>query len=605
MIRAVVLSIALVGIAPAAHADELSDLIERYIEWRGGAAFEHLSSLEFKAAVETAGLRGTQAVWASRDGRLRVDTDLGVLKQSQVIAPTGAWDTSPSGQVESLSVGDRHNLARDLALQFPGFLRGEGGAAVSIGPQQKEDGHLWSVIRVRFGDEDIYDVLIDPMTGALGSLQISEDRKNRTERFGDWRLIDGVRMPFLLTASADGGNDDQILKIEALTINTSIPEERLKKPERVRKAVFKKGRAAIEWIPFEFFNDNRIFFPARINGLETVVLLDSGASVSAVDKAFARTLGLESRGQFAAPGAGGVDTTGFVGAVDIEIGSMTLRGVNAVSFDFSPIAKRIGHPMPFVLGDEVFNEFAVDIDFAHRRLAFRDPDKLKRPDRAVEVPLMRIKDRAVPVSVEGAPPVFFEFDLGDGTPLDIYPSYYEAHGLLSGRPTSKLEAGGVGGYHAETVATVRRITIAGVDLREVPTNFTPNVASANNSNLLFGTVGLPIWARFHLIIDYTHDRLFAAPDTKMLRAPFARDRFGASLARREGGIVEVTFISPGGPAEAAGLRVGERITKIDGKLVAEWSDVALLSLRFPRTGTEILLTTVDGTTHAVACRDFF
>ena len=605
MIKRVFLAIAVAGYVPAVHADELSNLIDRYIEWRGGTTFSHLTSVQFTATVDTAGLHGTQLLWASRDGRVRLDTDLGVVKQTQVVAPGGAWDTSPSGQVESLSVADRHNLTRDLALQFAGALRGEAGATATLEPPRSENGLAWSVIRVRFGDEDTYDLLIDPTTGALDAFHISEDRRSRTERFSDWRFVDGVRMPFMQTVSADAEEDNQTLKINSLALNASMLDSRLERPARVRKAVFRHGNTSTGWIPFEFFNENRIFFPARINGHDTMVLLDSGATVSAVDKAFGQSIGLEAKGKFAAPGAGGVDATGFVGAVDIEIGQMTLHGVNAVSFDFSPIAKRIGHAMPFLLGDEAFNEFSVDIDFARHKLAFRDPDMLRRPRGAVEVPLLRIKDRAVPVSVEGTAPVFFEFDLGDGSPLDIYPAYYEAHHVLTGRRNSKREAGGVGGFHAETVATIREINVASVDLREVPTNFTPDVASANNSNLLSGTVGLPIWARFHLVIDYTHDRLFATPDPKMIHAAFTKDRLGAAIVRRDDGIVEVAFISPGGPAEIAGLRADARIVRLDGKRIADWSDGALTNLPFRPAGTVVLFETADGVTHSALCQDFF
>jgi len=604
MIRAAIVAAWLVGAVSSVHSNDLSNLVDRYAVWRGGMAFEQMTSVRFTAALDTAGLHGTENLWADRDGHLRVDTDLGVLKQTQVVAPDGAWDTSPSGQIESLSLADRHNLMREIALQFPDVLRGRAGATATLEAPQVRGDRTWAVVRVRFGDEDIYDVFIDSKTGELGGFHITEDRKSRSEQFNDWRMVDGVRMPFLQTVSADDGSDAQTIKVEALALNTPIPSERLSRPARVRKATFADGTTTTGGIDFEFYNDNRIFFPARINGHDTVVLLDSGATVSAVDKAFAAAIGLTSKGDFNAPGAGGLDTTGFVGGVEIEIGAMTLHGVNAATFDFTPIAQRIGHPMPFVLGAEVFNEFAVDIDFVNRRLAFSDPDTLRRPVGAAEVPLVRIKDRSVPVSVEGAPPVPFEFDLGDGSPLDIYPAFYEAHDLLRGRRTSEVEAGGVGGFQAETVASIRRISLAGVEFHDVPTNFTPDVASANNSNLLFGTVGLPILARFHLVVDYTHDRLFATPNPATINASFAKDRLGATLVKQDG-IVMVRFISPGGPAETAGLRTGERILSINGKAAAEWTDAAIASLRFEPAGSMIKLTFSDGRMRTVKRRNFF
>jgi hypothetical protein len=63
-------------------------------------------------------------------------------------------------------------------------------------------------------------------------------------------------------------------------------------------------------------------------------------------------------------------------------------------------------------------------------------------------------NRSVPVSVEGAAPVEFEFDLGNGSPLEIYPAYHQTHRLRDARRTSQLLGGGIGGFRAETVVSL-------------------------------------------------------------------------------------------------------------------------------------------------------
>jgi Aspartyl protease/PDZ domain len=604
MIRRLLPTAALAIAMLPAHAGNLSALVDRYVAWRGGEAFEHLQSLRFQGSLDTAGLHGTEAVWAARSGRLRVDVDLGVLKTTQVVAPSGGWDTSPSGQVESLSLADRISLSRDMALQFPDALRGRGGAKAALAGDRKRDGRTWSVVRVRFGDTDVYDVLIDPKTGELGGFDITEDREERFEAFGDWRKVAGVRMAFVQTTESAIPGGNQTLKVTSLALNVPIAPGRLARPAPVRDASFEDGATSTGWINFEFFHHNRIYFPAKVNGHDTIVLLDSGASVSAADKAFAASIGLTSHGAFTAPGAGGITTTGFASGVDIQIGALTLHGVKVATFDFAPIGRRIGHPLPFVLGSDVFNQFAVDIDFAHRRLAFRNPDSLTRPAGAVEVSLTRVKDRAVPIAIEGAAPVPFEFDLGDGAPLDIAPAYYEPRRLLRGRRTSQVEAGGVGGFHGETIATIRRLAFAGVEFHDVPATFTSDKSSADNSNLLFGTVGLPLLARFHLIVDYTHDRLFATPYPNAAVTPFVRDRLGAVLARKDGAVA-VQFVSPGSPAQAAGLKVGDRVAEIDGKPAGAWGDADITQLRFQKAGAVVHIVLENGAAKNITCENFF
>jgi Aspartyl protease/PDZ domain len=334
------------------------------------------------------------------------------------------------------------------------------------------------------------------------------------------------------------------------------------------------------------------------------VLLDSGATVSSIDKAYAAEIGLKPQGGFTGEGSGGVDTMGFVGGVEIQIGDLTLHDINVGAFDFSTVARYIDHPLPFVLGDEVFNELAVDIDFEHHRLAFRDPAKLKPPIGAIEVPLTRVKDRAVPVSIEGGAPVPFEFDLGNGAPLDVYPAYYKPRHLLEGRRASQTIGGGLGGARPEGVAALRHVGFAGVDFTDVPTRFDPDILSGANSNLVLGNIGLPMLARFHLVIDFSHDQLFAAPYPNANGAPFAKDRLGLYLVRKDADVI-VVFVSPGSPAEAAGFKAGDRIIQIDQQVAGAWSDADLQELRNRSAGARVNLGQAGGGVRQVILADFY
>jgi len=605
MIRAAILALLLASGAGGAQADALSSLVDRYVAWRGGGAFEALRSFRLHGDLDTAGLHGTEDLFAQRDGRVRVDVDLGVLKQTQVVAPGQSWDIAPGGQVETMGQGDRQSIGRDAALQFADALRGRGGAMAVLAAPESRDGRTWAVVRVSFGDADVYDVLIDPESGALGGFHIVEDRKARFEGFGDWRMVDGVRMPFLQTVKTEAPGGDQSVKVASLALNGEIDAVRLARPAPARHAVFSNGARSTGWIDFEYFGGNRIFFPARVNGHDVVVLLDSGATVSGIDRAYAARIGLQPQGGFTAPGTGGVDTMGFVGGLDIQVGELTLHGVNAAALDFAPVAQRIGHPIPFVLGDEVFNELAVDIDFAHRRIAFRNPEDLAKPDGAVEVPLNRVfGNRSVPVSIEGAAPVQCEFDLGNGSPLEIYPAYYQPHRLLEGRPTSKVMAGSIGGFHPWSVATLDRIAFVGIDFPRMPAEFTPDTLSGANSNVVVCNVGLPILSRFRLVVDYSHDRLYAAAYPGAAAAPFPRDRLGLSLAPKGGELV-VEFVSPGGPGEAAGFKVGDRIAMIDHRPAPAWSGSDLAQLRHADAGTTVAFTLGGGQVRRVTLAAFY
>jgi len=120
------------------------------------------------------------------------------------------------------------------------------------------------------------------------------------------------------------------------------------------------------------------------------VLLATGLSISNIDKTFAASIGLKPRVNSSASGTQGEDTAGLIHGLQIQIGDLSLRDTDASLVDFAPLAKHMGHPLPFLLGDDAFNELAVDIDFAHHRIAFCSPASHTKPDGAVEVPLTRV-----------------------------------------------------------------------------------------------------------------------------------------------------------------------------------------------------------------------
>jgi hypothetical protein len=592
------------GALPA-RADQLSDLVDRYMAWRGGAAFERVASVHETGTLETGGLKGSFESWAERRGRQRVQFDLGVVKQTSVVDGARSWDTSPSGQVENAPDADVTDSLRDAALEFGDALRGRDGAHATLLAPETRDGRTWSVVRVTFGTEDTYDVFLDPRTGELGGVRVKENRKGRFEGFGDWRLVDGVRMPFLQTVTSEIPNDDSTVRIDKVELNHSFQADLFARPGPVRRASFAKGAASTGWIPFEFFGGNRIYFPAKVNGHDMIVLLDSGAESSVIDRTYAASLGMKPKGGFAGAGAGGYDTVGVIDDVTVEVGDLTLSHLTIGALDLASVGKRIGHPLPFVLGDELFNELAVDIDFKHRRIAFRDPARLEKPKGAAEIALKRVQGiRATPVSVEGGPPTDFDFDIGNGSPLLIFPAYEEAHRLLDGRRTSQTLGGAVGGYHAETVATVKRFDFAGVTFTDVPAVFTPPNSSGVNSNLTLGNVGLPIIDRFRVLVDFSHDRAWLTPEPDLIAQAFAKDRLGLTVDPKDGGFVAV-FVSPGSPADKAGLKVGQRIETIDGKGSAALSIGALRDLASEKPGRAVTVTLEGGRTVALVLADYF
>jgi hypothetical protein len=498
-----------------------TEAVREYLVWRGGASFNDLSSAHISGAIVDGGLPGTKEVWMTRRGLYWDCEDVDSIRTSVAVSEHGGWRTNLSGQAIILSNNESTTKLRESALLFAGIFVGEMHAIVSARPDETYDKTLWHIFRVSFGDEDTFDFFIRPSSGELGAIRMTEDRRSRLVVYSDWRMVQGVQQPFSQELKSVNEGSQTDLHVSRVVLNVAFPVGLLNRPKDLVQQTFSSLSNSSGWIDFKFVDSKRIFIPAKVNGRESTLLLDSGAETTVLGHGLADDAGIHCSGRIGMQGAGGSDAAALCKSVSIQLGNATITGIVATELDLDAVGRVVGVPIAAILGQEVFNAFVVDIDFENRRIAFVAQGSFKMPDGARRVGLKPVMgNRVLDISVEGKPPIPVFFDLGNGSPLDLFPSYWKPEHLLTDRAHRDSQTGGAGGKQPIIIATLRTVSLSDFTFRNVPTNFTVEAATTENSYRVKGNLGMQILSRFRLVTDYAADELYLLPDPKVFSQPF-------------------------------------------------------------------------------------
>lgn len=366
--------------------------------------------------------------------------------------------------------------------------------------------------------------------------------------------------------------------------------------------------ATVSWqqsgsgVPFKLYQGNRVIVGGSINEQPVEFLLDTGAGMATIDRAYARSIGIPPGEKVQARGSGGAVEAEVVNGIALKIGGVALTNVTAMVIDLSVVSKGIGRPVPVVLGRELFDNAALTFDWPRSQMVLSRPDDYKPAANARIVPLGRseLGLNTVEVSVAGLPPIKAFFDLGAGSPLSLPKEYWSARPELAELRYAEGQSGGVGGLHATRNVTVPRVDFAGELFRDVPVILGQEAAKGAVTE---AKVGIGLMQQFKMTMDLGRNRLFLEKSDQPV--PWHRDRAGLRADLDKGALV-IAQVSPQGPAAAAGLKAGDRIVAINDHAVgAGFFDGPQGSWARGAAGTQVTLTKSDGATVNITLADYY
>lgn len=250
---------------------------------------------------------------------------------------------------------------------------------------------------------------------------------------------------------------------------------------------------------------NRIFLAARVQGLATDALLDSGAEMTLVDKGFAAEAGLLAFGEDEVKGTGaGTERVQFAQGVTIAAAGKQLADQTVAILDLTDISERVvGHPLTVILGREIFDAgiYALDVDAG--RFQSVAPEAVPAAEPLALSEANGIKQ--VAITIDGVP-VLADFDLGNGNEILLSREFAERAGLLE--PANILGTklgGGIGGPIERTLVRVETLEIGGHVLRNVTAAVSPPGDGAD------ANIGVSVLRDFTLVIDFAGNRVWLEP----------------------------------------------------------------------------------------------
>jgi len=363
------------GGAPAPLAQRL---LEQHVEWRGGSdALRALTFLERRGDVRIGANEGVFRAVGSRDGWLRYDVQLEGVQQVEAVTPHGGWRWV-NGDITDLTDERIGAFRTSIDEMFARHLLLEQGYEAEYLGSESRDGTEYEVLRLQAAANRIDLFLLSD--GSLHWTREPEAGDAAWTRLDDWRVIDGVRFAFRADRRPDDPERRQLTAWKDVIVDGTINVDEFRRPPSQSGTLEFDGSA--EWIPVNLYLDGYLEIPGQVVGRDVNVMLDSGAGITVLDRAFAEDIGLALQGAGTIRGIGGEVPLFVASGVSISIPGVVLRDATVAVVDLREIADKLGRAFEVILGVELFTRAVVTVDYPGRRVLVEPPHAYEPPPGA-------------------------------------------------------------------------------------------------------------------------------------------------------------------------------------------------------------------------------
>jgi hypothetical protein len=374
-----------------------------------------------------------------------------------------------------------------------------------------------------------------------------------------------------------------------------LPADRFDPPEYLcDTGVFPKGKDTIT-VPFKLLN-NHIYLPVKLNGGAPKLFIFDTGSFNVLSNEEAQAQGLRSEGAFPAGGIGqNTVEFGYAKINLVAVGGLVLKNQLFGTFDLSDGIRFEDLPTLGLVGYELAKQAVVVIDYDKKEITFIRPGAFRPPKGAESLPLkFRGHIPLVKAVLDGVSGEF-QLDTGARPSLTLTRSFADAYDLVEKYNARREVVGGpgLGGQSRGLLARPEELDLGRLAVHGpvalISSSWRRNTAVSG----IAGNIGGGLLKRFLVSLDYSQGMLYLQPN-RHFAEPDVFDRSGLWVMRASGGSAfEIADVIPDSPASKVGLKVGERILKVDQTDASVLTVAALREQLEKEPGTKIDLEVQD------------
>jgi PDZ domain/Aspartyl protease len=571
--------------ARAAISADAQKVVDRYLQATGGAAAlaaEHTTHARF--TLRAFGLQGAVESWSRLPSSGASVTTIGPFTLREGDDGQTAWRIDQNGRYAELGGTDLEQVRASTWYENEMWARpGQGGGDVTRVGADHDSLGSYTVLEAKAPNGHPRRLWFDDHTGLLVRSVQRDDTRDITDVLGDYRRI-GARLRPARTVIriANMPLNDATMTLDTLTVNETLPDTLFASRESSSEGVHFHGGERHATIPFEYAA-RHVWLKVSVNGGPFAdFLLDTGASITVLDSAFAAAHGITVQGRVQVAGAGSDQG----GASFAEIRSLFVPGPDGEGVELGAekvaVLSLAPHLEPFfwrpvagVLGYDFISRFAMTLDYDAATVTLADPASFQTPAGATSLPFelasnIPVIEARLDSSLSGR----FRLDVGSGSTVDLHGPFVRAHDLEN-RTGNKLTAlgGGFGGTFSGDITRMKRMDLGPFGWDDPIVILSGATEGGLASEDYAGNIGNQVLERFQVTFDYTHKTVWLKPGSRYTK----RDEFslaGLQLARFDGAVRAMNVLARS-PAERAGLREGDEVVAVDGRAIKDWTFDAL------------------------------